>query len=66
MLNASTGSMTSSFIIAAILLSASGLLTLTLGSKKVEEEEPAEAFFHPGLGFTMADGGEKIDPDAKK
>jgi nitrate/nitrite transporter NarK len=64
MLNAATGSMTSSFIIAAILLSISGMLTLTLGGK--EEKAPAGAILQPGLGLTMADGGEKIKEDKKK
>ncbi len=68
MLNATTGSMTSSFVIAAILLSTSGMLTLSLGGKKVKEKEEGfeGAFFHPGLGLTMADGGEKINPDDEK
>jgi len=64
MLNAMTGSMTSSFTIAAILLTTSGMLTLTLGAK--EEETTEEAMFYPGLGLTMADGGEKVDADEKK
>jgi OFA family oxalate/formate antiporter-like MFS transporter len=64
MLNATTGSMTSSFAIAAILLSASGMLALTLGAKT--EEAPEGAIFHPNLGLTMADGGEKINPDDEK
>jgi nitrate/nitrite transporter NarK len=64
MLNASTGSMTSSFIIAAILLSISGMMTLTLGGK--EEKAPAGAILTPGLGLTMADGGEKVKEDKKK
>jgi nitrate/nitrite transporter NarK len=68
MMKATTGSMTSSFVIAAILLCSSGLLTMTLGSKEEKEKEEAMegAFFHPGLGLTMADGGEKIRPDEKK
>lgn len=40
-LNASTGSMTYSFIMAAVLLGISGALTLTLGSKK-SESMPSE------------------------
>ncbi len=64
MLKATTGSMTSSFIIAAILLSISGMLTLTLGGK--EEEAPEGAILQPGLGLTMADGGEKVKDDKKK
>jgi nitrate/nitrite transporter NarK len=62
MLNATTGSMTSSFAIAALLLSTSGMLALTVGSKE-EEAVPEGAMFHPSLGLTMADGGEKITPD---
>jgi nitrate/nitrite transporter NarK len=65
MLNATTGSMTSSFTIAAILLSMSGMLTLTVGKKEVETA-PEGAIFHPSLGFTMADGGEKVTPEEKK
>lgn len=64
MLKATTGSMTSSFIIAAILLSISGMLTLTLDGKK--EEAPEGAILTPGLGLTMADGGEKVEKDKKK
>jgi OFA family oxalate/formate antiporter-like MFS transporter len=64
MLNATTGSMTSSFVIAAILLGISGMLTLTLGAKKAEESEGA--ILQPGLGLTMADGGEKVKQDKKK
>lgn len=64
MLNATTGSMTSSFIIAAILLSISGMLTLTLGGK--EKEAPEGAILQPGLGLTMADGGEKVKKSKKK
>jgi nitrate/nitrite transporter NarK len=68
MLNATTGSMTSSFVIAAILLSTSGMLTLSLAGKKVSEKEEGleGAFFHPDLGLTMADGGEKINSDTEK
>jgi MFS family permease len=64
MLKTSTGSMTSSFVLAAILLSISGMLTLTLGKK--EEEEVDEIFLQPGLGLTMADGGEKVSEDTNK
>jgi hypothetical protein len=58
--------MTSSFTIAAILLCTSGILTLSLGSKEEKEEAVEEAFFHHGLGLTMADGGEKIEPEEQK
>jgi nitrate/nitrite transporter NarK len=64
MLVKSTGSMTASFIIAAILLSISGMLTLTLDGKK--ETAPEGAILTPGLGLTMADGGEKVEEDKKK
>lgn len=64
MMNAATGSMTSSFIIAAILLSISGMLTLTLIERKAEA--PEGAILQPGLGLTMADGGEKIEKDENK
>jgi len=66
MLKATTGSMTSSFVIAAILLSISGMLTLTIGRKEAEVGVPEGAIFQPGLGLTMADGGEKVDADAEK
>lgn len=64
MLNATTGSMTPSFVIAAILLTTSGMLTLTLGKKQEAAEE--DIMFHPSLGFTMADGGEKIKTEEKE
>ncbi len=65
MLNAGTGSMNSSFALAAILLGASGMLAMTLGSK-AEEAVAEDVFFHPDLGLTMADGGEKIHPEEIK
>jgi hypothetical protein len=40
------------------------MLTLTLGKK--EEEEVDEIFLQPGLGLTMADGGEKVSEDTNK
>ncbi len=64
MTTAATGSMASSFIIAAILLSISGMITLTLIERKAEV--PEGAILQPGLGLTMADGGEKIDKDDEK
>jgi nitrate/nitrite transporter NarK len=64
MMTAATGSMTSSFIVAAILLSISGMLTLTLIERK--ETAPEGAILQPGLGLTMADGGEKIEKEEKK
>jgi hypothetical protein len=41
------------------------MLALTVGSKE-EEAVPEGAMFHPSLGLTMADGGEKINPDEIK
>ncbi len=66
MMNALTGSMTSSFIVAAILLTISSMMTVTLITKKDKEEAPEEAIFQPGLGLTMADGGEKIQEESGK
>jgi MFS family permease len=62
-LNANTGNMTSSFMIAALLLGTSGVLSLTLGAKSKVTAPEQETYFHPELGLTMADGGEKIDPE---
>jgi len=62
-MKAATGSMTSSFIVAAVLLSISGMLTLTLIARK--EEAPEGAILQPGLGLTMADGGEKVEKEKK-
>lgn len=61
MMNSMTGSMNSSFIVAAILLAISAMVTVTLITEKGPQEDvPEGAIFQPGLGFTMADGGEKI------
>lgn len=57
-MKAATGSMTSSFIVAAVLLCISAMMTFTMLTSK--EEAPEGAVFQPGLGVTMADGGEKI------
>jgi len=62
-MKAATGSMTPSFILAAILLSISGMLTLTLIGRK--ETAPEGAILQPGLGLTMADGGEKVEEEKK-
>lgn len=59
MLMATTGSYTSSFIIAGIMLCVGAVLTMTLQPETAKV--PAEGvIFQPQLGFTMADGGEKI------
>ncbi len=67
MLTASTGSFTSSFIIATILLILATVVTLTLKTAEpVAVPVPEGAIFQPQLGLTMADGGEKIEEDDKK
>jgi nitrate/nitrite transporter NarK len=58
MLMATTGSYTSSFIIAGIMLCVGSVLSMTLQSKTAKVGEGV--IFQPQLGFTMADGGEKI------
>ena len=64
MLMATTGSYTSSFIIAGIMLCVGAVLTMTLQPKTAKAAKPAQVaegvLFQPQLGFTMADGGEKI------
>lgn len=72
MLTASTGSFTSAFTIAAILLVLSTVITLTLKTGEQEDAVPETskipkgAIFQPQLGLTMADGGEKVKEDKKK
>ncbi|MDP2855406.1 MAG: OFA family MFS transporter [Smithellaceae bacterium] len=65
MLTAATGSFTSSFTVAAILLILGTVLTLTLKSPAFAPA-PEGAILQPQLGLTMADGGEKIEEDKKK
>lgn len=60
MLVATTGSFSSSFLMAAILLSAGIMLVFALKAPK-KVEIPEGAVYGPQLGLTMADGGEKID-----
>jgi len=64
-LTATTGSFSSSFIIAAIMLSIGTVLTLMLKEPK-PAGVPEGALFQPQLGMTMADGGEKIKKDKEK
>ncbi|KAF0159771.1 MAG: oxalate/formate antiporter [Syntrophaceae bacterium] len=71
MLTASTGSFSSAFIIATILLILATVVTLTLKTAEPvavpeKAEIPEGAIFQPQLGLTMADGGEKIEKDDKK
>lgn len=65
MLSAATGNFNTSFIISAVLLSIGALLTLKIEkTRTVAAPKPAiapvDSMFHPELGLTMADGGEKI------
>jgi len=64
MLTATTGSFTSSFLIAAILLLIGTVVALMLKAPQ-QASVPQGAIFQPQLGLTMADGGEKIEKDAK-
>ncbi len=66
MVMATTGSFSSSFIIAAVLLSVGAVLTMTLKEKAEIAAVPEGAMYQAQLGATMADGGEKIDKKAKK
>ena len=68
MLMAATGSYSSSFIIAAILLIVGVMFTLTLKLDQQPQavEVPRGVMHQPQLGLTMADGGEKIKKDSKK
>ncbi|MCP4716471.1 MAG: OFA family MFS transporter, partial [Deltaproteobacteria bacterium] len=64
MLVSTTGSYSSSFVIAAVMLSVGGVLTLTV--KATADEEAEDVMYSPQLGATMADGGEKIKKNTKK
>ena len=68
-LYATTGSYTSSLMIAATMLTAGIVLTLLLKTPKTAtapQAVPEDAVFHPALGLTMADGGEKIKKEEEK
>lgn len=54
-MTAATGTFTASFVICAVLLVVGAALTLTLKTSAA----PAGATMKPGLGYTMANGGEK-------
>ncbi len=63
MMMATTGSFSSSFIIAAILLSVATVLTFTLKERGAKVVAPEGIMYQAQLGATMADGGEKIKKD---
>jgi len=61
MMVSATGSFHSAFVLAATLCVVAAALTFTI--KPVRPiPVPADVFFEPKLGYTMADGGEKIRP----
>jgi hypothetical protein len=64
MLQTNTGSFSSSFLIAAIMLIVGAGLTFSMKASK-PATVPAGVIFEPQLGFTMADGGEKIEKKDK-
>ena len=63
MMLTTTGSFNSAFIIAAMMLIAGAGLTFAIKASKPAVVIPAGVIFEPHLGFTMADGGEKIKTD---
>ncbi len=63
---ATTGSYSSSFIMAAVLLAVGGALSLTLEKKTKTAAVPQGAVYTPELGLTMADGGEKVKKEETK
>ncbi len=68
-LTATTGSYTSSLLIAATMLSVGTVLALMLKAPKTAvapQAAPEGAVFQPGLGYTMADGGEKVKKEEEK
>ena len=61
MMVSTTGSFHSAFVLAATLCVVAAALTFTI--KPVRPiPAPTDVFFEPKLGYTMADGGEKIRP----
>ena len=65
MIKTTTGSFTSAFILASILLLIGAVLTMRLKAPKAVAI-PEGAIFEPNLGLTMADGGEKLDKKSGK
>lgn len=61
MMLTTTGSFNSAFILAAMMLIVGAGLTFTIKTSKPAVVIPAGVIFEPHLGFTMADGGEKIE-----
>jgi len=64
MVMATTGSFSSSFMIAGTLLVIGAMFTMTLKPRAAVEPLPG-VMYQPVLGATMADGGEKVKKDKK-
>jgi MFS family permease len=64
MVMATTGSFSSSFLVAGTLLVIGAIFTMTL-KDKAAVEPLADVMYQPILGATMADGGEKAKKDSK-
>jgi OFA family oxalate/formate antiporter-like MFS transporter len=62
MVMATTGSFSSSFMVAGTLLVIGAMFTMTL-KDKAAVEPLADVMYQPVLGATMADGGEKVKKD---
>jgi len=65
MVMATTGSYSSSFMVAGTMLVIGAMFTMTLKPKAAKDTLP-EVMYQPVLGATMADGGEKVKKDSKK
>jgi len=65
MVMATTGSFTSSFMVAGTLLVIGAMFTTTIKSETADEPLPG-VMYEPALGATMADGGEKVKKDSEK
>ena len=64
MVMATTGSFSSSFMVAGTLLVIGAMFTMTLKPRAAVEPLPG-VMYQPVLGATMADGGEKVKKESK-